>query len=252
MNSPEPTLPPPGGADDTPWSSRRAFVLGARTGLFSVFAPVLFGTFIGYGALCHDFGFSLLWALVSTALVWAGPAQVIVVTTVGAGAPAIESAIAVGLSGMRLLPMVAALLPVIRTPATRLRDLVLPAHFTAASMWVEGLRVAPTLPRERRIAFCNGLGTMMTVISLVAATIGFAMASRLPTVIAAAVLFLTPMSFLVSVARNSKLLVDRLAFAFGLVFTPVFIYAKVNLGLLLAGLAAGTLAYGAHWLRMRR
>jgi hypothetical protein len=119
-------------------------------------------------------------------------------------------------------------------------------------MWVEGLRLAPSLPRERRIAFCNGLGTMMTCISLVAATAGFAMASRLPTAIAAAVLFLTPMSFLVSIARGAKELVDRLAFVLGLALTPLFIYGKVELGLLLAGLAAGSLAYGAHRLRMGR
>jgi predicted branched-subunit amino acid permease len=252
MASPSPTPSPPEIADTAALSPRSAFAYGAKTAITSVFAYVLFGTFVGYGALCHDLGFSLPWALISTALIWAGPAQVIVVTTVGAGAPGIESAIAVALSGMRLLPMVAALLPVIKTPTTRLRRLLLPAHFTAASMWVEGLRIAPTLPRERRIAFCNGLGTTMMSISLVATAVGFALAAELPTVIAAAVLFLTPMSFLVSIARNSRLLVDRLAFALGLAFTPVFIYAKINLALLLAGVAAGSLAYAAHRLRMRR
>src|SRR4051794_9135946 len=183
---------------DAEMTSSAAFKRGALTGAASVFAYVIFGTFVGYGALCHDLGFSLLWALLSTVLVWAGPAQVIVVTTLGSGAPAIEAAIAVSLSGMRLLPMVAALLPVIRTPLTRTRDLFLPAHFTAASMWVEGLRMAPHLPRERRVAFCNGLGAIMMATALAGTVLGFELAAKLPPLFAAAVLFLTPLSFLVS------------------------------------------------------
>src|SRR5213075_98307 len=54
---------------------------GYRAGLSatgkSVFSYVLFGTYIGIGALSHDFGFSIIWALACTVLVWAGPAQVI-------------------------------------------------------------------------------------------------------------------------------------------------------------------------------
>jgi predicted branched-subunit amino acid permease len=233
-------------------SRMAAFLAGGRTGATSIFVYVLFGTFIGYGALTHDLGFTLGWALVSTVLVWAGPAQVIVVTTLGSGVPIAEAAIAVALSGMRLLPMVAALLPVIRTPATRTYELLLPAHFTAASMWIEGLRVAPSVPRERRIAFCNGLGATMMVVALIATVAGYLMAAKLPPLFAAAVLFLTPISFLVSTARNSRLLIDRLALGLGLVFAPLFALAKFNLALLLAGLAAGTLAYIAHRIRTAR
>ena len=55
---------------DTP-SSAGAFVIGVKSAAKSVFIYVMFGTFIGYGALCHDLGFSLTWALVSTVLIWA-------------------------------------------------------------------------------------------------------------------------------------------------------------------------------------
>lgn len=236
----------------TPLPTTVAFARGVRAGVLSVFAYVLFGTFIGYGALCHDFGFSLTWSLLSTAIVWAGPAQVILVTTLGAGASLGEVAVAVALTGMRFVPMVAALVPVIRTPATRLHQLLLPAHFTAASMWVEGLRIAPTLPRENRIAFCNGLGSAMMAVALTACVIGFELAAKLPAWLAAAVLFLTPMSFLVSLTRNARELIDRLALVFGLILAPLLAYAEVDLALLVAGLAAGTLAYGGHRLRRRR
>jgi len=226
-------------------SAAAAFAFGARTAVTSVLCYVLFGTFVGYGALCHDLGFSLPWALVSTALVWAGPAQVIVVSTLGSGLSPTEAAVAVGLSGVRLLPM-------IRTPQTRFHQLLLPAHFTAASMWVEGLRVAPGLPRERRVACCNGIGTTMMAVALMATIAGFEMAARLPALFAAVVLFLTPMSFLVSIARGARELLDKLALALGLLLTPVFLYFKVELGLLAAGLIAGTLAYVAQRVRSGR
>jgi predicted branched-subunit amino acid permease len=230
-------------------TSAGAFIKGARSALTSVFALVLFGTYIGYGALSHDLGFSLAWAVLSTGLVWAGPAQVIVVSTLGTGSTLIQAAIAVALSGLRLLPMVVALLPTIKTPQTPLRSLLLPAHFTAVSMWVESLRLAPGLPRERRIAFCNGLGTGLMASATIATVIGFFMAATLPSVLAGAVLFLTPMSFLVSTARNSKELVDRLALLLGLIFAPLFALTELQLDLLFAGLAAGTTAYLIHRLR---
>ena len=72
--------------DDQP----AAFGAGLRGGAKSVFAYVMFGTFLGYGALCHGLDFSLPWALLSTVLVWAGPAQLIVVTALASGTSAIE------------------------------------------------------------------------------------------------------------------------------------------------------------------
>src|SRR5262245_35340359 len=136
----------------------RTFIAGLAASFRSVFTLVLIGTYVGIGALAHDYGFSLVWVLLSTVLVWAGPAQVIMISALGTGAPLFEVALAVFLSGVRFLPMVVSLLPLLRTPATRFRDLLLPAHLTAASMWVESFRLLPAMPRERRLAFCNGLG----------------------------------------------------------------------------------------------
>ena len=86
------------------------------------------------GALGHDYGFSLPWVMLSTVLIWAGPAQVILISALGTGAAAIEVALAVGLSSVRLMPMVVALLPLLKGPTTRDRELLLPAHFTAVPM----------------------------------------------------------------------------------------------------------------------
>ena len=76
-------------------SATAAFLAGFRAAWRSVMAYVLIGTYIGIAALAHDFGFSLWWLAASTVLVWAGPAQVILVSALGAGATPVETALAV-------------------------------------------------------------------------------------------------------------------------------------------------------------
>src|SRR5467141_2412189 len=91
---------------------------GIRAAWRSVFAYVLFGTYIGIGALAHDFGFSVGWVVLSTFLIWAAPAQVILISTLGS-ASLIEVALAVTLSSVRFMPMVVALLPMLKGAETR-------------------------------------------------------------------------------------------------------------------------------------
>src|ERR1700710_2918113 len=121
----------------------------------TVMALVLFATYLGIGALAHDSHFSLAWALASTALVWAGPAQIILISTLGSGATVLQAAIAVTVSAIRLFPMVVSVLPMLRTPRTKRRRLIFMTHFIAITMWVECFRLLPQVPRDRRIAFTN-------------------------------------------------------------------------------------------------
>lgn len=230
-------------------STLAAFLAGFVATWTSVFSYVLFGTYLGIGALAHDFGFSVTWALLSTILVWAGPAQVILISSLGAGASLIEVAIAVGLSSVRLLPMVVSLLPMLKRPGTPAWMLLLPAHFTAVSMWVEALRLLPQQPRENRIAFCNGLGCGYGLTATTATVTGFYLAASLPPLMSAALLFLTPVAFLMSTLRNSRMLVDRLSLGFGLVLGPLFAYWQIGLDLMWSGIAGGTAAYLVHRLR---
>jgi predicted branched-subunit amino acid permease len=230
-------------------SATAAFFGGLKSALTSVFFPVIGGTYIGIGALAHDFGFSAGWLALSSILVWAAPAQVILISALGTGSALIEAAIAVTLSAIRLFPMVVALLPLLRRQDTRLRDLLLPTHFTAVSMWVESLRLLPAQPRDYRIAFCNGLsvGLMGTATSF--GFVGFYLAAGLPPLLAGTLLFLTPLSFLMSTARNAQMLIDRLALLFGLVLGPVLTAFDVGLDLMWTGVVGGTLAYAVQRLR---
>jgi predicted branched-subunit amino acid permease len=229
--------------------SLRMFMAGLAASFRSVFALVLIGTYVGIGALAHDYGFGLAWVMLSTLLVWAGPAQVIMISALGTGAPLFEVALAVLLSGVRFLPMVVSLLPLLRGPHTKVRDLLLAAHFTSASTWVESFRLLPPLPQIARISFCNGLAIGFMLSGHIGSVIGFYLAASLPALLTAVLLFLTPISFLLSTAQSSITLVNRLALAFGLVISPLLVYFEVGLDLMWTGLIAGSAAYVVHRLR---
>ena len=79
--------------------------------------------------------------------------------------------------------------------------------------------------------------------------IGFYLAAGLPPLFAGALLFLTPISFLLSTARNARAMVDRLALVFGLALAPLVAILHVQLDLMWSGVVGGTLAYGIHRLR---
>jgi predicted branched-subunit amino acid permease len=232
-----------------PRSAAAAFLAGLAAAWCSVMAYVLIGTYVGISALAQDFGFSLWWMMASTMLVWAGPGQVILVSALGAGANPVETAIAVGVSGARLLPMVIALLPLIKSKGTPRRALVLPAHLTAISMWIESFRLLPSVPRESRIAFANGLGVSFMVAANVGCVVGYYLATSLPPLLNAGLLFLTPMSFLISTTRNCRMLADWLALIFGFVLGPLLAAWQLGLDLVWTGVIGGSLAYGIQRLR---
>jgi predicted branched-subunit amino acid permease len=235
-----------------PPSSVVWFARGVAATPKSVLLYVVFGTYLGIGALAHDLGFSPAWALATTVLIWAAPNQVVLISSLGAGAGALETAIAVSLSAVRLLPMVVSLLPLLRAPGVRTRALILPAHFTAVSMWVVALGRLPALPRAGRIAFCNGVGVGFLISASAGTLVGYRLAAELPPLFAAALLFLTPISFFLAVAGGSARLADRLALTFGLVLGPALALGKVELDLLWTGIVGGTLAYLVHRLRGAR
>ena len=116
-------------------------------------------------------------------------------------------------------------------------------------MWVESFRLLPAVPLERRIAYCNGLGLGFMLSAHVGTFVGFYLTAALPALLTAALLFLTPMSFLVSTTRNAQTLTDALALAFGLIVCPLLVYAGIGLDLLWTGIIAGTAAYGIRRLR---
>ncbi|WP_184256911.1 AzlC family ABC transporter permease [Rhodopseudomonas rhenobacensis] len=239
---------------DSPiWQSpAAAFRQGLRAVATTILTAVLFATYLGIGALAHDTHFSLGWVLASTFFVWAGPAQIILISTLGSGATVAQAAIAVTVSAIRLFPMVVAVLPMMRTPTTKKRHLILPAHFIAVTLWVECFRLFPMVPRERRIPFTLGLGCGLVSVCLVANVVGFQLAANLPQSLGAAILLLTPLAFLLSTARNCRELADVVALGLGLALFPLVSLLHTGVDILISGVSAGTIAYGVHLWRKRR
>jgi len=239
----QPPQPEPPQQPARPWP--RVFFDGYATAIRSVFFYVLVGNYVGLGALAFEFGFSFWWMAASTLLIWAAPAQVILISTLTTSA-LVEVALAVTLSSVRFLPMVASLIPLFNAPGVRQRDLLLPMHFTAISVWVEGMRLLPARPRGERVTFYNGLGSGLISGAIIGGAVGFYLAARLPLLLAATLLFFTPMALLMSTARNARALLDRLAFALGLVVGPLVAWLNFGLDLMWTGLIAGSIAYLVH------
>jgi predicted branched-subunit amino acid permease len=107
------------------------------------------------------------------------------------------------------------------------------------------------VPRQRRIAFTHGLGVGLVSVCLLATTIGYSLAGNLPQSFAAAILLLTPLAFLLSTARNCRQLADILALALGLALFPLVAMLHTGVDILVSGVSAGTIAYGAHRWRQR-
>ena len=97
-------------------SSLRAFAWGMRCTGSTVLSLVLFAPISASARWPMTRHFSLAWALDATLLVWAGPAQIILISTLGSGATIVQAAIAVTVSAIRLFPMVVSVLPMMRTP----------------------------------------------------------------------------------------------------------------------------------------
>ena len=218
----------------------------------TVLTLVLFATYLGIGALAHDTHFSLGWVLASTALVWAGPAQIILISTLGSGATVVQAAIAVTVSAIRLFPMVVSVLPMMRTPQTK----------AAASG--AGRRISSRSPcgsnafgccRRCRASAASpspmGSASVSALVCLAATTLGYGLAANLPQLFAAAILLLTPLAFLLSTARNCRQLSDILALVLGLALFPLASMLHTGVDILISGISAGTIAYGVHWWRER-
>jgi predicted branched-subunit amino acid permease len=230
---------------EAPVTDAAWFLRGVRSALLSVQGMVLFAAMIGFGSLCQGVEFPIGASLLSVVLIWALPAQVLLVGGYAAGNAAPVIALAVGLSSVRLFPMTAAIMPYLRSPRG-IGVQFLAAHFIAVTAWIEGMRQLPNILREARVPFFFGLSVTLVATSVVATLIGYFLAGALPQALAAGLLFLTPLSFLLQLSRNARDVVDRLALALGLLLAPFMAEIGGRLDLLWTGLVGGGLAWGIH------
>lgn len=230
----------------------KPFLRGVRhaAGLPSI---VLMCSLVGVGGLARDVGFPMWAGVLSTVLLWAGPAQVLLFGSLAAGQSLAAIAITVSLSSIRFFPMVVSLLPLLRGPGVGTGKLLLASHFVAVTAWTEGRRLLPHQPIEERWPFFIGFSAMVMLAASFATGAGYYLIGALPPSLAAALLFTTPVFFTLSLAAGSRTLADWTALALGFALAPVAAsLVGQDFDLLLVGLAGGTAAYLVHRLRRGR
>jgi predicted branched-subunit amino acid permease len=205
---------------DLPSDTRGWFRRGLRQGLGVHLFP-LFATFVGIGSLGVGLGFPLWFVILSCVIVNAGPAQVILISQLGAGASLVAALLAVSMSSVRFVPMVVSMLPMMRLPSHGTRHMLLASHFVAVTNWVEGMRRLPALPPEGRFGYFLGFGVTIMSVCCFGVTSGFFLARYLPTPLVAALFFMTPIYFTVAIARAIQWKGEWVALGIGLVLTTI-------------------------------
>lgn len=222
---------------------------GAREA-FGAPGMVLCATFLGFGSLCRESGFSVDQSVASTFSGWALPGQIAMVELQAAGAPLYALALAVALANVRLMPMVTALVPVLSPPGHRLAawKLYLAAHLIAVTGWAGAMQRGPSLPPRARLGYFLGLAGVLWFLTMAATAIGFLAATAAPRPLALALVYLNPLYFLIVFLRDLGQPLRARALALGAVAGPPAHMIDPELGLVWAGLAAGTVAFlTARW-----
>jgi predicted branched-subunit amino acid permease len=220
----------------------RALLRGLRVA-FSTPGLVLFFTSIGFGGLARDLGFTFGHALFMSSVFYALPAQVVLIDQLARGAALTAAAFAVSLTAVRLLPMTITLLPLIRDARGFRPVHLIAGHIMAITVWLEGSRRLPLLPEHLRLAHFFGIGGGMFLATCSGTVVGYLVSGVLPPVLLAALLFMTPVYFLLSLGVGARSRMDWLAIALGVTLGPLLFYVVPGPDLMLTGLVGGTLAY---------
>jgi predicted branched-subunit amino acid permease len=199
---------------------------------------------LGVGSLARDAGHPIGAAIFSTIVIWAAPAQLILYGTLASGGLLLAAALAVALSAIRLLPMVLSIWPYLRRPGQPLWLQLLMAHLVAATSWIDATRHLPGIEPERRVPYYLGFASACMAVSATMTGIGYLLVSALPGRLAAGLLCLTPLYFMISLVGSARNAPDWLAIVLGVALVPV---AQLTIGkdydLLATGLVGGTAAF---------
>ncbi|OAP34482.1 AzlC family protein [Sinorhizobium glycinis] len=233
--------------------SRLAWFLTGARGIFSLPAVILMLSFVGFCSLTAQAGIPPEQVVFMTGIVWALPAKVILVSSIMSGASLAAAFLAVTLSSVRLMPMVAALVPELRNSRTPTWLLLVLSHFVAITAWVFAMERVPKVPRDHRVTFFAGFGITLVAANMVLVGVVYHLVAEFPPLVAGCLFFLTPIYFLASIWHSARHPVIYVALAIGLVAGPLFYWIAPEFDILLAGVVGGTLAWGAERLwRSRR
>ena len=213
---------------------------------------ILVSAFVGFAGLAHEAGLTMVETVYMTGIVWALPAQVVLVGSVLSGSSLVATAFAVTLSSIRLMPMVMALTPELRGRSTRKRTLFLLSHFVAVTSWVLAAERLPDVPRERRAVFYAGIGSTLILVNMAVVVIVYLAAPHLPTAVSAGLFLLTPIYFITSLWGSARESAAHYAMFLGVAFGPIFHMVAPGFDLLGAGFVGGFGGYALYRLFRRK
>ena len=223
-------------------ASFRWFLEGAR-GIFSLPAFILMTSFVGFSAFALESGVSRGEAMFMTAMIWALPAKMILIGMMASGANILAMFLAVTLSSIRMMPMVASLVPELRGARTPTWLLLVLSHFVAITAWVFAMGHLKDVPREARVAYFAGFGLTLVAANTILVGLSYGIVSTFPPAVAGVLFFLTPVYFVGSIWASARQSVVRIAFVIGVVAGPLLAVVAPGFDILIAGIGGGTLAY---------
>lgn len=225
-------------------------------------ALMLMASLIGVGGLCRDVGYPMGAAVISTLLIWAGPAQMVLFGSIGAGVALPLIAVAICVSSIRFVPMCMSILPMMREPAmpatatsparkgTPTWLMLVLAHFVAVTAWVEGMRRLPDMPKAERIPYFLAFASTVMLAATISTGAGYYLIGQLPPALAAGLLFTSPIYFTVALTAGARQTVDWLALCLGFGVAPITaMLVPAGFDLMIGGIGMGSLAYAIHRLR---
>ncbi|MQX36686.1 AzlC family ABC transporter permease [Roseospira navarrensis] len=220
-----------------------ALAAGARAAVGAP-AVVLAASYVGFGALVRSVDWSLGMGMLSTGIAFALPGQIVALEMAHTGASLLLIATAVALTNFRLMPMTLVLMGRLRDPeAPRWWPYVL-AHLIAVTSWLVALQKAPRLPVRERTPFVFGFGVTIWLVTLCATAAGFVLHDSVPALVSLGLVFLTPLYFFLMMVADLRQRARVLAMASGAAIGPPLHLLTPEWGLVLSGVAAGSIAFG--------
>jgi len=199
---------------------RRWFAAGAKTALRGPAWYVAL-SLMSTGALARAADMPPTAAMLATALIWAGPGQILFFGALAAKTAPATIAFAVSLSSVRLLPMCLSVLPMLRGPKTRRITLLFAAHFIAVTVWTESLRRLPDMEKGLRLPFFFGFALTCLGLTTLTSGLGYWLTAAVPGPLAAGLMLLSPFYFLSATARAARDGSDWLAIGAGAALAPL-------------------------------
>lgn len=225
-----------------PTSRVTSFLSGMRAGI-GLPSCMLFASSLGYGAFAKASGLTFGQAMFLPLMLQALPAQLVLADHAARNASIAAAALAVALTAVRLMPMTVVLMPLLKGHGGPRWHELATVHFVGVTQWLEGLRRLPDVPVPLRLAHYLGIGVSVSSGTLLGSALGFLVTDALPAVIVAALIFMTPIYFLLSLAETSRTLGDRVAVVLGAVGGPAMFLLAPGFDLLLTGVIAGTIGW---------